>query len=94
MEGTNTISLLHSVHSDDDSRVCLSELPGVVGSDYINASFITVRIIITILGVINHHLLMLICRDMLVKIAIFLPKVSKIQFNILYYNILYILQVQ
>ena len=30
---------------DDDSRVCLSELPGVVGSDYINASFITVRII-------------------------------------------------
>ena len=28
---------------DDDSRVCLPEIPGVKGSDYINASFITVR---------------------------------------------------
>ena len=29
--------------TDDNSRVCLSEIPGLVGSDYINASFITVR---------------------------------------------------
>ena len=30
--------------SDDNSRVCLNEIPGEIGSDYINASFITVRI--------------------------------------------------
>ena len=29
--------------SDDSSRVCLTEVSGVEGSDYINASFITVR---------------------------------------------------
>ena len=33
-----------SMHTpDDSSRVCLTEVPGVEGSDYINASFITVR---------------------------------------------------
>ena len=31
------------VWSDDDTRVVLTEIPGVMGSDYINASFITVR---------------------------------------------------
>ena len=31
------------VLSDDDSRVILTEIRGVLGSDYINASFITVR---------------------------------------------------
>ena len=31
------------VLSDDDSRVILTEIPRVLGSDYINASFITVR---------------------------------------------------
>ena len=30
--------------SDDNSRVCLNEITGEMGSDYINASFITVRI--------------------------------------------------
>ena len=30
--------------SDDNSRVCLNEITGEIGSDYINASFITVRI--------------------------------------------------
>ena len=29
---------------DDDSRVCLEEIPGELGSDYINTSLITVRI--------------------------------------------------
>ena len=29
--------------ADDKSRVCLSEIPGLEGSDYINASFIDVR---------------------------------------------------
>ena len=28
--------------ADDKSRVCLTEIPGVEGSDYINASFIDV----------------------------------------------------
>ena len=35
--------------SDDDSRVILTEIPGVMGSDYINASFITVRISFSVL---------------------------------------------
>ena len=30
--------------TDENSQVCLSEIPGLVGSDYINASFIAVRI--------------------------------------------------
>ena len=30
-------------HTDDQSRVCLNEIPDVEGSDYINASFIDVR---------------------------------------------------
>ena len=29
-------------YTDDNSRVCLAEIPGEEGSDYINASFITV----------------------------------------------------
>ena len=37
------------VLSDDDSRVVLTEIPGVMGSDYINASFITVRISFSVL---------------------------------------------
>lgn len=32
-----------SVCAVDKSRVCLTEVPGVEGSDYINASFVTVR---------------------------------------------------
>ena len=28
--------------ADDNSRVCLKSIPGVIGSDYINASFISV----------------------------------------------------
>ena len=31
-------------NTDDNSRVCLRAIPGVIGSDYINASFISVRI--------------------------------------------------
>ena len=31
--------------ADDKSRVCLTEAPGVKNSDYINASFIDVRIL-------------------------------------------------
>ena len=39
-----------SIHTpDDSSRVCLTEVPGVEGSDYINASFITVRNMLLIL---------------------------------------------
>ena len=30
---------------DDKSRVCLTEAPGVKNSDYINASFIDVRVL-------------------------------------------------
>ena len=37
------------VLSDDDSRVVLTEIPGVMGSNYINASFITVRISFSVL---------------------------------------------
>ena len=37
------ILLLPTLHVDDESRVCLSDIPGELGSDYINASFITVR---------------------------------------------------
>ena len=32
-----------TLNIDDKSRVCLTETPGVEGSDYINASFIDVR---------------------------------------------------
>ena len=32
-----------SFHADNDNRVYLTPLPGVSGSDYINASFIDVR---------------------------------------------------
>ena len=38
---TNCVCVV--VLSDDDSRVVLAKIPGVLGSDYINASFITVR---------------------------------------------------
>ena len=31
--------------ADDESRVCLVEIPGEYGSNYINASFIDVRIL-------------------------------------------------
>ena len=31
------------IFSDDKSRVCLKEIPGVDSCDYINASFIHVR---------------------------------------------------
>ena len=66
------------VHSDDDCRVCLSELPGVVGSDYINASFITVRIsqyIHTLYIPLNDYLFA--CgRDMQEKITTLLHKVK------------------
>jgi len=35
----------HHPCSDDDSRVVLETIPGVEGSDYINASFIDVSIL-------------------------------------------------
>ena len=38
------LAYLYTQHvADDKSRVCLTEIPGVEGSDYINASFIDVR---------------------------------------------------
>ena len=40
------------VLSDDDSRVVLTEIPRVLGSDYINASLITVR---------THHSVPCVC---------------------------------
>ena len=40
-----SIHMLHTfIHVDDKSRVCLTEAPGVKHSNYINASFIDVRI--------------------------------------------------
>ena len=45
-----------SIHSpDDSSRVHLKEVPGVDGSDYINASFITVRSMFLILESSDEH---------------------------------------
>ena len=40
------VTLIYSIAmADDKSRVCLTEIPDKHGSDYINASFIDVRII-------------------------------------------------
>ena len=36
-------AVLNLLYTDDQSRVCIKEIPGVEGSDYINASFIEVR---------------------------------------------------
>ena len=36
--------IFNFLNTDDNSRVCLRAIPGVIGSDYINASFISVRI--------------------------------------------------
>ena len=40
--------------ADDQSRVCLTEIPGVEGSNYINASFIDVCIYISLQHIALH----------------------------------------
>ena len=42
--------------ADDKSRVCLTEIPDKHGSDYINASFIDVRIIHVIPKAMSFHM--------------------------------------
>ena len=37
------VSFQHCMFADDDSRVVLKEIPGLLGSDYINASWINVN---------------------------------------------------
>ena len=40
--GTKLVKFLYSLSPDDKSRVKLHEIPGVIGSDYINGNFIDV----------------------------------------------------
>ena len=52
-----------NVYTDDNSRVHLKDIPGEAGSDYINASFITVRMFWTFCNYI-FTCFILCCRDM------------------------------
>ena len=53
-----------NVYTDDNSRVHLKDIAGEAGSDYINASFITVRMFWTFCTYIFTCLILSYYRDM------------------------------